>query len=101
MWLMMGFWEQMKMKLKYRFVQRQVGGNWVAVAVGPDHEKFNGMVKLNNTGAFIMSLLIQGEQSRESLLCAMLERYDVDRERAEKNLDNVLDHLRQGGLLVE
>lgn len=89
------------MKLKYRFVQREVAGQWVAVAVGPDHENFNGMVKLNATGAFIMGLLIEGEKTREELLDAMLERYDVTCERAEESLDRVLDSLMQGGLLVQ
>lgn len=87
------------MKLKYRFVQREVSGQWVAVAVGKDHSNFNGMVRLNGSGAFIMDLLIEGEKTREELLGAILKRYDVSRERAEENLDRVLDSLEQGGLL--
>lgn len=89
------------MKLKYAFVQREVAGRWVAVAVGKDQSNFNGMIKLNHTGAFIMGQLIEGERTREQILEAMLERYDVTRQRAEQNLDSVLESLRQGGLLVE
>ncbi len=89
------------MRLKYQFVLREVSGQWVAVAVGKDHGSFNGMVKLNSTGAFLMDLLTQGEKSRQELLDAMLERYDVSRERAEENLDSFLQTLRQGGLLAE
>ncbi len=89
------------MKLRYRFVLREVSGQSVAVAVGPDHSKFNGMVKLNQTGAFLMNLLNDRDLSREDLLTALLERYDVDRKRAEENLDVFLETLRQGGLLVE
>ena len=89
------------MKLKYRFVIREVSGQWIAVAVGQDHAAFNGMVKLNATGAFLMKHLSEGEKCREELLEAMLERYDVTRERAEENLDSFLTVLREGGLLAE
>ena len=89
------------MKLKYRFVIREVSGQWVAVAVGQDHGKFNGMVKLNATGAFLMERLAEEDLSRETLLEAMLERYDVTRARAEENLDSFLQVLREGGLLTE
>jgi hypothetical protein len=45
------------MKLKYRFIVRNVGGKLVAVAVGTDNEKFNGMVKLNANGEMIFKML--------------------------------------------
>lgn len=89
------------MKLKYRFLIREVSGQWVAVAVGQDHAEFNGMVKLNGTGAFLMKRLIEGQQSRESLLEALVEHYDVSEERAGENLDSFLNTLREGGLLTE
>ncbi len=89
------------MKLKYRFVIREVSGQSVAVAVGQDHSRFNGMVKLNSTGAFLMEQLNGCERSREELLEAMLDRYEVSLDRAGANLDAFLDVLRQGGLLIE
>ena len=89
------------MKLKYRFVVREVSGQSVAVAVGTDHGKFNGMVKLNATGAFLMGLLNEKDLSRQELLEAVVNRYDVTEERAAANLDSFLDVLRQGGLLAE
>ncbi len=89
------------MKLKYQFVLREISGQTVAVAVGVDHEKFNGMVKLNQTGAYLMELLNGKDMSHEELLEAMVSRYDVSRERASENLDSFLRVLRQGGLLTE
>ena len=89
------------MKLNYHFVIREVSGQSVAVAVGTDHDKFNGMVKLNHTGAFLMELLNDRDLSREELLQAMVARYDVTEERASENLDTFLDVLRRGNLLRE
>ena len=89
------------MRLKYKFVLREVSGQVVAVAVGKDHGHFNGMVKLNKTGAFLMEELNGKDRTPEELLEAMIEKYDVSRERAWENLDSFLRVLRQGGLLAE
>ena len=48
-----------------------------------------------------MERLAEEDLSRETLLEAMLERYDVTRARAEENLDSFLKVLREGGLLTE
>ena len=42
------------MKLRYKFVVRNVSGKPVAVAVGQDNEKFNGMIKLNCSRAHFL-----------------------------------------------
>lgn len=89
------------MKLKYQFVIREVAGQHVAVAVGQDNARFNGMVKLNGTGAYLMELLNTRHYSREELLQALLDRYDVDRVRAEQTLDPFLSALEQGELLEQ
>ena len=39
------------MKLKYNFITNEVADKIVAVAVGGDLEKFNGFIKMNDTGA--------------------------------------------------
>ena len=45
------------MKLKYKFIVQNVSGKPVAVAVGKDNERFNGMITLNDSGAEIFKLL--------------------------------------------
>ena len=56
-----------KMKIKSGFVLEKVGGDYLAVAVGELADYFNGMVRLNETGAFLWNLLCEGEFSREEL----------------------------------
>ena len=41
------------MKLKYKFVVKEVAGKPVALAVGKDSVRFNGMINLNETGKII------------------------------------------------
>lgn len=55
------------MKIKSGFVLEQVGGDYLAVAVGELADTFNGMVRLNETGAFLWNLLLEGDYTREEL----------------------------------
>ena len=55
------------MKIKDGFVLEEVGGEYLAVAVGALAGDFNGMVRLNETGSFIWKLLADGEYTREEL----------------------------------
>lgn len=89
------------MKLKYQFVVSQLGGRPVAVAVGRDNERFNGMINLNAGGEVIFSLLNQGEITREELLSRFAAHFGITEETAEPSVLRFLEELRQGGLLEE
>ena len=45
------------MKIRNGFMLRKVGGQNVVVAVGAASRDFNGIIKLNETGAFLWELL--------------------------------------------
>lgn len=47
------------MKRKDGFVMRKVGERWVVVAVGEESKHFNGMVRMNDSGAFLYRQLEQ------------------------------------------
>lgn len=89
------------MKLKYRFIVRNVGGKPVAVAVGTDNEKFNGMVKLNASGETIFRLLNAGSITQDEIVKKLAEEYSIDMDTAEKAVSGFVDYLRANGLLEE
>ena len=64
------------MRIKSGFVLEEVGGAYLAVAVGDLTESFNGMVRLNSTGAFIWNLLGERELSREEIVVELVRAYD-------------------------
>ena len=57
------------MKLKYNFVTNEVADKIVAVAVGGDLEKFNGFIKMNDTGAYIFNML-KSDVTEEEIVAA-------------------------------
>ncbi len=89
------------MKLKYNFVVRKVNDRAVAVAVGDDCTKFNGMVKLNPTGEFVFNMLNTGDVSMADIVAAVIEKYDVDEKTATDAVSVYVDSLRKSGLIEE
>ena len=63
------------MKLKYNFVTNEVADKIVAVAVGGDLEKFNGFIKMNDTGAYIFNML-KSDVTEEEIVAAMKKDYE-------------------------
>ena len=79
------------MKIKEGFIIKKLGIGYIVVTVGNASKVFNGVIRLNETGAFLWKSIQDGADSREKLIQAMLERYeDLDRETAEKDLDEFL-----------
>ncbi|MGN0475846.1 MAG: PqqD family protein [Ruminococcus sp.] len=86
------------MKLKEDFLLREVAGCYVVVPVGKATVDFNGMLNLNDTGAFLWEHL-QQETTKEELLKAMLDTYEVSKDLASKDIDNFIKKLEDAGIL--
>ena len=88
------------MRLKYKFIVRNVAGQTVALAVGEDNKHFNGMIKLNSVGEYIFKLL-ENDISYESIISSLTDKYDVSESDAEKSVSAYLDTLRKNDLITE
>ncbi|MBQ1864394.1 MAG: PqqD family protein [Thermoguttaceae bacterium] len=88
------------MKLDKNFVLRRVVDNAVLVPFGQKMIDFNGMISLNKVGAFLAEKL-QEETTLESLVAAVVEKYDVDAETAAADVSRFLDELRANKALAE
>ncbi len=66
------------MKIKPGFMLRQLGENYVVVALGPAAEEFKGIIRLNPAGAFLWKRLGGAGASEDELVAALLGEYDVD-----------------------
>lgn len=88
------------MKLKYDFVVREVGNSRVAVTVGADNAKFNGMVKLNETGALIFDML-RVDTTEKAIVAEIVGKYDVGEEEAAAAVKNYIETLRKNGIIED
>ena len=86
------------MKIKSNFILRKVADSYVVVPVGKLTLDFNGIINLNETGAFLFGLLQEGAE-KEELLRKMLEEYDVTPEKAAADIDVFLKKAEEADVL--
>lgn len=88
------------MKLKIDFVINRVAGETVAVSVGDNDGRFNGYIKLNETGAFIFEAL-KKDVTREEIISDLMKEYpDATESDAAESVDNLITKLSEAELLV-
>jgi hypothetical protein len=87
------------MKLKENFVLRQVADTWVVLPLKTDTVDFNGMIRLNGSGAVLWKCLEQGA-TREELVQALTSRYEVSQEEAARDVDKFIETLNKVGCLL-
>ncbi len=87
------------MKIKSGFVLEKVGGAYLAVAVGSRTKDFNGLVRMNGTGAFLWGLLADKDMTSEQLLEKVLSEYEVAEEQARGDIAAFEKTLRDNGIL--
>lgn len=86
------------MKIDKPYILRQIAGEYVILPTGSTTLKFNGMITVNEQGAFLWEKLRE-EISRDQLVEAMLEEYEVDRSTADADVDEFLRILQASGIL--
>ena len=86
------------MKIKEGFILRKVGSQYVAAATGKASESFNGMLRLNESGAFAFRLLQEGI-TEEELVRRIVGEYDVSEEAARRDAERFLAALGEADAL--
>ncbi len=85
------------MKIKDGFVLREVAGSYVVVPVGKRADEFNGMVHLNETGAFFWKMAEKG-CTRKELIEEGFNTYEVCEDDIAKDVDRFIDTLTANNL---
>ena len=88
------------MHLKYTFETVELDNKIIAVPVGSDGSGFHGVIRLNETGAYILDLLKQ-ETTEEAIITAMKNEYDTPEENIAKDVHAYLERFREKDILVE
>lgn len=86
------------MKIKQGFMLREINNDYIVVAVGKASLKFNGMINLNETGAFLWKKLIN-DISKEDLINEMLNEYDVTYDIAKSDIEKFIHKLKEANII--
>ncbi len=86
------------MKIKEDFILRKVADSYVVVPVNDMTVDFNGIINLNETGAFLFEILQKGADKQE-LLDKLLSEYEVTSEKAEADIEVFIQKLKDADIL--
>ena len=86
------------MKIKKDFVLRKVADSYVVVPVNKLTLDFNGIITMNETGAFLFERMQKGT-SREELIDALLAEYEVTPDKAAADIDIFIQKVKDADVL--
>lgn len=86
------------MKVTKEFVIRSIMDEYVIVPVGESAEQFGGIISTNSTGAFLWDK-VQSDITREELISALLDEFDVSEADAESDVDLFIEELTKQKIL--
>ena len=88
------------MKIKDGFTLRNIAGSDIVVPVGNASKIFNGMITLNDSGAFLWSAL-QKETTINEVVAKLTGEYEVSTEQATADVQKFVAMLRENDLIDE
>ncbi|MEI3339064.1 MAG: PqqD family protein [Eubacterium sp.] len=86
------------MRINKEFVLREIAGDYILVPVGDTALEFNGLITLNEVGAFLWGKL-QQDVELEQLVDAVLDEYDIDKETATHDAEEFVENLKKAGII--
>ena len=87
-----------EMKIKENFTLRHIADEYIVMPTGSSIAKFDGAIALNEVSAFIFEKLLN-PMSKEDLVTALLNEYNVDKETATKDIDALISKFEEMGII--
>lgn len=87
------------MNIKKGFELRDVCGEKVIIASGLENLDFTKLISVNETGADIWNLLLEGATSEEDLIAKFLDLYEGDEVQMRREVSAFLKELAEIGVL--
>lgn len=89
------------MKIKEHFVLQDIADDHIVVPVAEEAERLKGIIKVNETGAYIWRILTDKEMSTEELVKELISIYDIEPKKAQSDVDGFIRQIREMGCLEE
>ena len=86
------------MKLKQGYITHMYRDQQLMVAVGPAAKDFHGLVRSNETAAFIVDRL-KTETTEDEIVTALTSEYEVDELQARRDVRRIIEQLEHIGAI--
>lgn len=87
------------MKIKKGFVLEKVGDSYLACATGKLAREFSGLVKLNETGAFIWNIFAESDVTVKEAAEKVVAEFDISMEIAFSDICAFVENLKKNGII--
>ena len=89
------------MKLKDNLTIRKIGDEYMMVSESGSGLDYTRVISLNKTAAYLVQEVQQKEFTQEEWVQLLMDKYDVDKERAEADVQALIDKLAKEKLFQE
>ena len=89
------------MKTRKGYTLRSLGKEFILVADGFEAVDFSRMISMNESSAFLWKEVEDKEFDAEMLTTLLTDNYDIDRETARNDVDNMLKSWSEAGMIEE
>ena len=86
------------MKIKSGFLLREIADTYIVVPIAERVIEFKGMMVLNDVSASVWSFL-SDHKSYEEILTHILDTFEIDRQTAVSDLNNLIEQMEASGVL--
>lgn len=89
------------MKLKDNLTIRKIGDEYMMVSESGSGLDYTRVISLNKTAAYLVQEVQQKNFTKEEWVEMLIDKYDVDKENAETDVQALIDKLAKEGLFDE
>jgi len=87
------------MRINDCFVLQEIADEFIVVPVAEEAERLHGIIKLNETGAFIWRYLSEKSATREEIIRALQSEYKIEKEKATFDTDTFIKKIDSFGCI--
>lgn len=89
------------MRVSKGYTLRTLGQEYILVAEGIDTVNFNRMISMNASAAFLWKEVEDKEFDANMLVQLLLDNYDITREVAEKDVNQLLQSWKEANIIED
>ena len=89
------------MKLKDNLTIRKIGDEYMMVSESGSGLDYTRVISLNKSAAYLVQEALQKEFTMEEWVTLLIDKYNIDKERAETDVKALIDKLAKEGLFDE
>lgn len=89
------------MKLKENLTIRKIGDEYMIVSESRSGLDYTRVISLNKTAAYLVQEVQQKEFSKEEWVALLINKYNVNKEKAETDVQALIDKFLKEGLFEE